>query len=53
MVGPKPQDPRAAGAAPQEVAAQVNEVLSRQSVSLAEEATNLEEAYRILNDALA
>ncbi|NLZ56966.1 MAG: hypothetical protein GX898_01425 [Corynebacterium sp.] len=53
MVGPKPQDPRVAAPIPQEIEARVNEVLSRPAETLSEEAVHLEEAYRILNDALA
>lgn len=50
---PTPQDPRRPGPSPEEIEARVNGVLSRHAATLTEETTNLEEAYRILNDALA
>lgn len=54
MSVPKPHDPRAVSAIePEQVAAQVNEVLSRSTDSLHEEAQSLEAAHRILNEALS
>ena len=50
---PRPQDPRALSASPAKVQSMLDDVLSRDSHTLSEEARNLEEAYRILNDALA
>ncbi|MFP7365848.1 hypothetical protein SFC07_08770 [Corynebacterium callunae] len=52
MVAPKPLDPRQS-ADPAQIAAQVNEVLSRPANTLKSEAANLEEAHRILNEALS
>ncbi len=49
----KPQDPHNPGLNPDEVQQRVREVLSRDAVSLSEEAGHLEEAYRILNAALS
>ncbi|AGN19147.1 hypothetical protein cgp_1599 [Corynebacterium glutamicum MB001] len=54
MNSPKPHDPRAAHVTnPEEIAGKVNEVLSREAETLRDEALNLEEAHRILNDALS
>ena len=54
MTSPKPQDPRAAHFVdPEELAGKVTEVLSRESETLRDEALHLEEAHRILNDALS
>lgn len=53
MVTPNPQDPRLAGPSAETVESTLHEILSRPADNLAEEAVHLEEAYRILNDALA
>lgn len=53
VTAPRPQDPRALSASPAKVQSMLDDVLSRDSHTLSEEARNLEEAYRILNDALA
>lgn len=54
MTAPRPHhDPRALSASPAQVHSMLDDVLSRDSHTLSEEARNLEEAYRILNDALA
>lgn len=50
---PRPQDPRTPGPNPAEVETRLHDVLARDAQTLSEEAGNLEEAYRILNDALA
>lgn len=52
MVAPKPQDPRSS-ADPELIAAKVNEILSKTAENLSEEAAFLEEAHRILSEALA
>lgn len=52
MVTPKPQDPRVAALSSKEIQDKLTEVLARPADTLAQEAVNLEEAYRILNEAL-
>jgi hypothetical protein len=52
VVIPKPRDHRREGPGAADVTRRVNEVLSRPASTPREEATNLEDAYSILNDAL-
>ncbi|BAU95766.1 hypothetical protein N24_1504 [Corynebacterium suranareeae] len=54
MTSPKPHDPRTANFVdPEEITSKVNDILSRHADTLRDEASNLEEAHRILNDALS
>lgn len=50
---PIPHDPGAHGPSPEEITAQINEILSRPAETLPTEVEHLEEAYRVLNEALS
>lgn len=51
-MNPRPRDP-AVAPAPEEITAQINEILSRPADTLPAEVAHLEEAYRVLNEALS
>lgn len=50
--GPVPHDPRQPRVTPEEVAAQVNEILSEDAEDLAAEADQLSRAHAVLHEAL-